>query len=266
MAGLTGKTIASNYKSLLRVNDDTNGVDAAVENVTDGEGTASALGLSDDAVQVKPQNDDTTSTFTVKDKAGNNLLLVDSTNDLVKVNGGQDYANTMYAHFGTPSAGAANILANNHYAIPFGHALASELWYLPTLGTGTDPSASLTVDGTSNGLKAAEIGTCLWHVPDAISIDSVTHIEGADAATGDTTRMHLMSYTFNSGVSGVLTDGVVVASSSDITNAGYEQVYKSNWTVNSASVAANKVIACTFRADSVNSDYSLNVIIKYHLV
>ena len=37
------------------------------------------------------------------------------------------------------------------------------------------------------------------------------------------------------------------------------------WTVDSASVAANKVILCFFRSDSVNSDFSLNVTIKYHL-
>ena len=43
MAGLTGKTIASNYKSLLRVNDDTNGLDTVVEVITDGEGTPSAI-------------------------------------------------------------------------------------------------------------------------------------------------------------------------------------------------------------------------------
>ena len=43
MAGLTGKTIASNYKSLLRVDDDSNGIDATIESVTDGEGTNSAL-------------------------------------------------------------------------------------------------------------------------------------------------------------------------------------------------------------------------------
>ena len=48
MAGLTGKTIASNYKSLLRINDDTNGIDNSLELVTDGEGTYSAIKLSDD--------------------------------------------------------------------------------------------------------------------------------------------------------------------------------------------------------------------------
>ena len=46
MAGLTGKSIASAYKSILRVDDDSNGIDATVEAITDGEGTKSALKLS----------------------------------------------------------------------------------------------------------------------------------------------------------------------------------------------------------------------------
>ena len=70
MAGLTGKTIASAYKSILRVDDDTNGVDTSLESVTDGEGTASALKLSDDQFAVQPQNDDTTEAFYVKAKGG----------------------------------------------------------------------------------------------------------------------------------------------------------------------------------------------------
>ena len=63
MAGLTGKTIASNYKSLLRVDDDSNGVDSFAEVVTDGEGTASALKLSEDVVHLAKNQHNTTATF-----------------------------------------------------------------------------------------------------------------------------------------------------------------------------------------------------------
>ena len=68
MAGLTGNTIASSYKSILRVNDNSNGIDATAETVTDGEGTRSALALSDDVVRVTPQNDDTTAAFSESSK------------------------------------------------------------------------------------------------------------------------------------------------------------------------------------------------------
>ena len=66
MAGLTGKTIGSSYKSLLRISDDTDGIDTSLESVTDGEGTVSALKLSDDQFAVQPANDDTTEVFCVK--------------------------------------------------------------------------------------------------------------------------------------------------------------------------------------------------------
>ena len=102
-------------------------------------------------------------------------------------------------------------------------------------------------------------------MPDGISIDSVTSIEGADDGDGDTTRMHLYSYTFTSGSTSCLTAGTLLAHNSDVTNAGSEQAYKTTWTVDSASVDADKVILGFFRSDSVNSDYSINITVKYHL-
>ena len=116
--------------------------------------------------------------------------------------------------------------------------------------------------------KAHDLIGYMMYVPDNISVDAVYSIEGADAATGDTTRFHLMSYTFNSGSTSCLTSGAVVAYSDPTTNAGSEQVYKSTWNINSdnASVTGGKVLICTFESDSVNSDFAYQAIIKYHLV
>ena len=76
---LTGKTKASTYKDILQMNNSNSGVDGTIRNVVDGEGTASALYLSDDGVSIKPQNDDTTATFQVNSKSGTELLKVDAT-------------------------------------------------------------------------------------------------------------------------------------------------------------------------------------------
>ena len=105
----------------------------------------------------------------------------------------------------------------------------------------------------------------MWLVPDNITIDAVYSLEGADQAAGDTTRMHLFSYTFNSGSTSALASGTLLAHNSDVTNAGSEQAYKSTWTVDSADVDANKVILAFFKSDSINSDYSVNITVKYHL-
>ena len=59
---------------------------------------------------------------------------------------------------------------------------------------------------------------------------------------------------------------MVVADGADINNAGYEQAYYQSMTIQSASVAAGQALFFTVRMDSVNSDVSINVKIKYHLV
>ena len=262
MAGLTGKTIASAYKSILRVDDDTNGVDTSLESVTDGEGTASALKLSDDQFAVQPQNDDTTEAFYVKAKGGSSLLAVDSTNSVVKAGLGQTNVLTQYAYFGINYSDFSAIAANTHYPIPFsavggGSSLLNDVDF----GTGTDPDTSFTCADTDTQY-ASQIVPMMWFIPDAIAIDSVTSIEGADNATGDTTRMHLM---FNHNNTSVLTGGTLLAHNNDVTNAGNEQAYKSVWTIDEANTSSGAVILAFFRGDSVNSDMSLNITIKYHI-
>ena len=171
---------------------------------------------------------------------------------------------TLYADFFVGSYESSSFGAETHEMLVFNSANYSSLALNPNLGTGTDPATTFTT-ADSNGARASDIVPCLWYVPDNITIDSVYSLEGADHATGDTTRMHLMSYTFTSGSTSCLTSGAVLASNSDVTNAGSEQAYLSTWTVNSSSVAAGKVVVATFRSDTINSDYSMNVRVKYHL-
>ena len=265
MAGLTGKSIASAYKSLLRIDDDTNGIDATAEFITDGEGTRSAIALSDDIVTIRPSNDDNTTLFGVRAKGGTTLLQVDSTNSVVKAGVGAFNVLTQYAYFGIHYGDFANVVANTHYPIPFvggGTTLINDVDF----GTGTDPDDTFTTADTDTQY-ASQIVPMMWFVPDNISIDSVTSIEGASTATGDTTRMHLKSFQYNPASTSILTSGELLAHSADATNAGNEQAYSSTWTIDEASVTGgSKVILAFIRSDSVNSDYSLNITVKYHLV
>ena len=257
---LTGKTVASTYKSLLRVDDDT-GVDSTVENITDGEGTASSLNLSSRAIQIKPAVD-TTSTFDVQDVDGNTILIVDSTNDLVKALGHN--VNTMYSYFKFGSVNSAGISADTHYLIPFG-ASGDRFGSLVNIGTSTNPDTTLTIS-----TSADDVVQTLWYVPDDITIDAVHWFSGADAASGEDIKGHLLSFTIdkdNGSTGGDLSAGTVLADGSNITNAGYEQVHFQTLTVQSANVSAGKVICFAFRCDStVNSDYSISVTVKYHLI
>jgi hypothetical protein len=259
---LTGKTLAASYKDILQVDNSNSGVTTSLKQIKDGEGTASALNISDDNVRIVPNNDDSTFTLQVRTNSGAVVLAVDTTNELVKASGNN--VNTQYAHFGqTNSAGA--FVDDTHHAIPFGsNWSSSDILNPAAFGTSTDPATSFTT-AEGNATRASDLVPVLWRLPDPISIDSITSIEGADTATGDTTRMHLFSYDFTSGSTSALTNGTLLGHNSDVTNAGSEQAYLSSWTVDSAAVAAGKVILAFFKSDSINSDYSISITVKYHL-
>ena len=259
---LSNKTIASTFKDLLYINNSNNGFDSNIDQIRTGNGNGSSLFLSTNNFKVQPTADSTTNSV-IYDKDGNILFQVDSTNDSVKALG--SHVNTQYAHFGIVYGDATQYTANTHFAIPFAGVNGGVNYTNDVdFGTGTDPDDSFTTANTDTQY-AAQIVPMMWRISDNISIDSVSHIEGASSATGDTTRMHLKSFDFTSGSTSALTNGTLLAHSSDITNDGNEQAYLANWTVDSASVTAGKVILCFFRSDSVNSDYSINVTVKYHL-
>ena len=258
---LSGKTLANTYKDLLQLDSSNSGITASPKVVRDGEGKVSALFISDDAVGVTPNNDDGTA-FYVVTSSGTGVLAVDTTNQLVIASGNN--VNTQYADFSTGNTESTNFIDDTHHAITFQNGNYGGALYPPAFGTGTDPATTFTT-AEGNGTRASDLVPVMWYVPDAMSIDSVTSIEGADTATGDTTRMHLFSYTFSSGSTSALTSGTLLAHNSDVTNAGSEQAYLSSWTVDSAAVTAGKVILAFFRSDSINSDYSVNIRIKYHL-
>ena len=259
---LSGKTLANTYKDILQMDNSNSGVDTSTRSVKDGEGTLSALALSDDVVSIKPNNDNTAKTFLVEDSSGNDLLAVDTINSKVKALG--NYVNTQYATFSTGNSESQAFADDTHQAITFQNANYGTIVYPPAFGTGTDPATSFTT-AEGNGTRASDIVPVLWYINDNISIDAVKSIEGADTATGDLTRMHMFSYTFTSGATACLTSGTLLAHNSDVTNAGSEQPYLSSWTVDSAAVTAGKVILAFFKSDSINSDYSLQVTVKYHL-
>ena len=257
----TGKSPADTYNDITYLDNSNSGVDSTVRSIKTGNGADTSLSVSDRALKIKSATNNTTA-LDVQNSSGTSKLLVDTTNNIVKALG--THVNTQYAYFGITHEEASGFDVNTHHPIPFMATDSGVSDDVTGFGTGTDPATTFTTaDGAAT--DASVIVPMMWFVPDGISIDSVTSIEGADAATGDTTRMHLFSYTFTSGSTSCLTAGTLLAHNSDVTNAGSEQAYKTTWTVDSASVDADKVILAFFRSDSVNSDYSINITVKYHL-
>jgi len=272
MPTFTGKTFASFYKNLLGLNQSSNtGVDATTRVVHDGLGQSTSVSLSDDVLSVQPVTDNTTGTMLVKNQGGSNILAVDTTNSKILGGASQTALNTQYAYFGVSNADTywAQALADTHYAVNFSNMNYVQAAVVMAMGSSTDssfndtnPASTLTITNTTNMINA------YWYIMDDITIDAVKWFHGADAATGDSTAAHLMSYTVdidNGSTSGDLSSGTVVADGATITNAGYEQAYYQAMTIQSADVDAGKVILFTFASDTVNSDYSINAIVKYHI-
>lgn len=263
---LTGKSPADTYKDILKVSNNNSGIDSTARAIESGDGTNSAITLSDRALKVRSYTDNTTA-FTVRNLSGTTKFQVDTTNNQVKALG--THVNTQYAEFSIGNTEATAFSINTHEALCFQNANFGSLSGIPSFGTGTDPATTFTT-AEGSGTRASDLVPVLWYVPDAISIDGVYGLEGADTATGDTTRMHLFSYTFTSGSTSALTSGTLLAHNHagdevGVANGGSEQAYLTTFTVDSASVAAGKVILAFFRSDSINSDYSLKIKIKYHL-
>ena len=95
---LTGKTLANSYKDILQVDNSNSGIDTNTRYIKDGEGTTSALTLSDDIVGVQPVNDDTSTAFLVASSGGTTLFDVNTVDSKVRALG--NYINTQYATFG----------------------------------------------------------------------------------------------------------------------------------------------------------------------
>ena len=282
MPSFQGNTFKNFFKRILQINQSSNtGVDTTARSIQTGDGLTTSVSLSDDVLRVQPQNDNTTGTFLVKNTGGNNILTVDTSGTgtastatgRVLLGASQVNALTQYAYFGVDYKTVENLggawAADTHYAIPFSsspYAVDAAI----SLGSSTsssfndtNPATSLTISSTAHTAVKT-----YWYVPDNITIDAVHWWHGADAATGDVTAAHLMSYDVvsdNSSTSGDLSNGTVLADGATITNAGYEQIYYQSMTVQSADVDAGKLILFTFASDTVNSDYTINATVKYHI-
>ena len=273
MPTFEGSTFSSFYKRIFQVSQTSNtGVDATTRQIETGDGTNTSLSLSDDVLQVKPNSDNTTGTMLVKNSGNNNILAVDTTNSKVLVNSGQVSATTQYAYFSIDYSSVGNLgtgwAADTHYGVPFngGHGTSVPIPMGSSTSSSfndTNPATTLTVATTAMNVLQG-----YWYVPDNITIEAVHWFHAADAATGDSTAGHLMGYSLdkdNGSTSGDLTGGTVLADGATISNAGYEQIYYQNMTIQSANVDAGSVILFCFASDTVNSDYTVQAIVKYFI-
>jgi len=260
MGSLAGKSPANTYKSLLKVADETNGVSATVSSIQDGEGTNTCVSISDDQLQIVPQNDNTTTTVRIRSTGGTQIFSADTTNEVIKVGSTQTPANSQILEFNAyglvPTAGT-------HYFVSRGIGQYVTLSGVPELtnGTGTDPETSYDGAATTDDLIPN-----LFIAPINSTIDAVKFMVSTSTDTDTVINVHLYKFTITNagGTSdGNLSSGTLLAHG-QATAVDRNVIKTIDCTVDSSAVSARQVIACFVENETNTDAIFLQTQVLYH--
>lgn len=255
---LTNKTIASTYGDILQTDNNGSGRTANGTVIKDGLGQSTALTLGQNKTHIKPSSDQTDA-FIVETSGGTDLLTVDTSNSAVKTGTTQTYANTQIQRF---SVYDAQPTADTHTSMMVDCGYSS---FTPpiTFGTGTDPATTYSLSASEE--RSSGLTLSSWYIPVAITIDEVRVIAGGEAS--DTLNFHLFSYDMASGTgsgAGDLSSGTLLAHNGSTLTTGNDRVTTTTLTIDSANVAADKVVIATFENVGATTDVTAQLIVKYH--
>jgi hypothetical protein len=262
MPSFLSQTFSSYFKRILQINQSGNdGADATTRSVQSGDGANTAISLSDDVLQVKPVNDNTTGTFVCQNSGGDNILAVDTTNSIVKVGSDQVHALTLFKEFGlydfSPTAGYHYPLICQNMA-----RVDSATIFAPDndWGNGTDPATTLDVSGLTNQETAIAV---YWHLANNITIDEVRYWVTRDG-TDSAMNFHLFSYDVDTSSNhGDLSNGTLLATA-ESASATATTLRTGTFSISSADVNSGKVIIA-FVETSTTTDVTCSLNCKYHI-
>ena len=258
----TDKTYASRYKTDVSVSQTTNvGFDSTTRILCSGDGADSSMSASDDVFQVKPVNDNSISTFNVKNQGNNLVLRVDTTNLRVLTGESQVSATTLFKEMGLyefnpASTGYHYPLIANKMGMQGAEALTAENDW----GNGTDPPTSIDMSGLTDPENVIAI---YWYLENNITLDSVRYMVRSDGSN-ETLNFHLFAYDLDVSTNhGDLSNGVVHANASE-TGASSGNLRTGTFTLDTADIDANKVVI-GFAEPQTTDDFSVHFNIKYHI-
>ncbi len=257
---ILNKTMLQFYKGLIKVNDDTNGVNSDDEQVVDGNGGSSTLYLSTTKTSVKPASNNQNS-FSVTKSNGDNCLRVDTEHNRI-VHG----ANNTYVNSNSFTFSGSNIDptgAGYHMMIPCGGTYLGGATDEIDLGNGTDPATTLDISGLS---EDTDVIHYYWYLTHSIEVTSMECFFGSESGT-PSCNFHLFNYTLdksNGGGSGDLSSGAVVAHTTAQSTSASAINYL-NASVVTQTCNAGTVLVATIES---NADVLLHAkaCVKYYIV
>ena len=256
---LTNKTIASTYGDILQVDNSGSGRTANGTVVKDGLGQSTALTLGGDKIKITPSSDSTTA-VTVETAGGTDLLVVDTTNSLIKAGTTQTYVNTQTERF---TANSSSGTSDGTHTSMFIEATFFGALAPATFGTGTDPATTYSLGASQT--DSLGLNMSMWYIPAAMTIDEVRVIGSGAAA--ESLNFHLFSYDMASGTgsgAGDLSNGTLLAHNGSTLTIGNDRITTTTLTIDSANVAADKVVIATFENVGGTGDVHAQLTVKYH--
>ena len=259
MPTFQGNPFSGFFKRILQFgHSGNNGTPTSTTSIQAGDGVATSVSLSDDVLQVQPQNDNG-NTMLVKNQGGSNILAVDTTNSKVLM-GASQVPPTLFKEMGlydfSPTAGYHYPLIANTMFIPTGAtAFAGDNDW----GNGADPATTLDVSGLTAQENAVAV---YWYLENNITLDSVRFMATADGSA--TLNFHLFAYTLDTSSNhGDLSSGVVHANGT--VAATNSTIKTGTFTLDTADIDASKVVVGFVENVTDTSDVSVSFQIKYHI-
>ena len=171
---------------------------------------------------------------------------------------------TLYKEFGlwdfSPTAGVHSPLSsmNSVYA-------ASSTGYVSSgdaFGNGTDPAVA--VDISAEVGNRYEVITGMWYIEDGINVDSVRVIATADGS--QSINFHLYSFAMDKATNyGDLASGTLLAHIGTSMSATDVTIKTDTLTIDSSTVNAGRVVLAFAEAETDTTDFTCQMIVKYHL-
>ena len=260
MPTFQGNPFSGFFKRILQFgHSGNNGTPTGTTSIQAGDGVATSVSLSDDVLQVQPQNDDSVGSLLCKNSGGSNILAVDTTNSKVLL-GASQVPPTLFKEMGlydfSPTAGYHYPLIANTMFVPTGAtAFAGDNDW----GNGADPATTLDVSGLTAQENAIAV---YWYLENNITLDSVRFMATADGSA--TLNFHLFAYTLDTSSNhGDLSSGVVHANGT--VAATNSTIKTGTFTLDTADIDASKVVVGFVENVTDTSDVSVSFQIKYHI-